>query len=82
MIELTGNGETVQVSAIEYRPGDGLVIRVADDVRDGLGGLGEALSAVLHASAYRIYRECCDSAPVGDEAHAGDCKNAKKGKAK
>lgn len=74
------------VEFIEYRPGEGLVFRIAEDI-EGDAAQGEsrdvmdALRSILRGSPYFIYRTCCDSAASKHSSHADDCAKApKKGK--
>jgi len=64
----------VVVTAIEYRAGEGLVVRVVEGAGGGeeaVRSLAADLPAVLRSSPYAIYRECCDSKPGA--AHAEGC---------
>lgn len=55
----------VEVTALEYRPGDGLIIRCGLLDAKKLSTLGAAFDAVLRGSPSRIYWFCCDAAPDG-----------------
>ena len=68
------DGYGVEVTAIEYRPGEGLVLRVVDENPEALARLAADLPAVLRDSPYRIYRTCCDSTPGA--SHLGTCDNS------
>ena len=71
------NIEGLTVEAIEYRPGEGLVVRVAGEPsNEALGKLSDGLAEVLRGSAYAIYRPCCDS--VRGREHAEGCEDAPK----
>lgn len=70
MLELNG----IPVARVEYRPGDGLVLRLAND---GPQDAAEGLRDLVGGGPARLYRACCDSAPVAGEKHADGCKEAK-----
>ena len=74
LIDMTEEG-TVEVSFIEYRPGEGLVVRVAGDPSKAvLDRLAADLNLTLRGSAHRLYRTCCDSVP--GKGHLGNCENS------
>jgi hypothetical protein len=66
---------TVVVMFIEYRPGEGLVLRVVDrpypPSEEVLSELRDGLNTTLRSSPYVLYRTCCDSTPGC--AHGEDC---------
>jgi hypothetical protein len=56
--------DRVEVGFIEWRPGEGLVLRVTNKVTEtALEGLKDGLYAALRGSPCAIYRTCCDSTP-------------------
>jgi len=64
--------ERAEVEFIEWRPGEGLVFRVANEVTEvALEGLKDGLYAALRHAPCAIYRTCCDSLLTG--AHAKTC---------
>ncbi len=84
MIDLSVNGTEVPVSYIEYRSGDGLVFRLGTNLKtiENLAAVGEGLSDALRGGPYRLYRGCCDSAPVNGANHADGCEHAPKRRGK
>ena len=67
------NGLTVQ--AIEIRPGEGVIVRLAKDADEAaLRELSDGLHDAVRGSPYAVFRACCDSSPAG--AHDGDCRKA------
>lgn len=60
-----------EVSAIEYRPGEGLVVRVGQMTEKAAGELRSGLDKVLRGSGFRLLRDCCDGDPDG--SHQDGC---------
>ncbi|MCJ7510775.1 MAG: hypothetical protein MUP14_07815 [Dehalococcoidia bacterium] len=57
--------ERAEVEFIEWRPGEGLVFRVANEVTEAaFYGLDEGLRAALRGAPCAVYRTCCDSSPI------------------
>ena len=63
------------VQAIEVRPGEGVIVRLAKDADEmALRELSDGLHDALRSSPYAIFRTCCDSSPAG--GHLGTCENS------
>ena len=74
-IDIKIGKETIEVVAIEVRPGEGVIVRVKGDPSEaGLKDLEAELNIALRGSAHAVYRRCCDSVPRA--AHVEGCQSA------